>query len=77
MPLELVTYIVQNLVDEPSALSVEARRDGRETHIDIHCAPDDAGRIIGRGGRTINSIRTLARAASDGQQRVEVHLIDK
>jgi predicted RNA-binding protein YlqC (UPF0109 family) len=75
-PLELVTFIVQNLVAEPDQLAVGAERDGRGIRIEIRCAPDDAGRIIGRGGRIINSLRTLARAASDGRERVEVQLID-
>jgi predicted RNA-binding protein YlqC (UPF0109 family) len=75
-PLELVTYVVQNLVAEPNQLTVGAERDGRGIRIEIRCAPDDAGRIIGRGGRIINSLRTLARAASDGRQRVEVQLLD-
>lgn len=76
MALELVTFIVQNLVEDVEALAIEADRDDRGVRVEIRCAPDDAGRIIGRGGRIINSIRTLARAASDGRQRVEVHLID-
>lgn len=76
MPLELVTFIVQNLVEAPEQLSVTAQREGRALQIEIRCAPDDAGRIIGRGGRVINSIRTLARAAVDGRQRVEVQLIE-
>lgn len=76
MALELVTFIVQNLVEDVENLAIEADRDDRGVRIEIRCAPDDAGRIIGRGGRIINSIRTLARAASDGRQRVEVHLID-
>ena len=76
MALELVTFIVQNLVEDVEGLAIDADRDDRGVRIEIRCAPDDAGRIIGRGGRIINSIRTLARAASDGRQRVEVHLID-
>ncbi len=76
MPLELVTFALQNLVEEPDKLRVESRADARGVHIEIHCAEGDAGRIIGRGGRLINSIRTLARAAADGRQRVDVHLID-
>ncbi len=76
MSLELVTYIVQNLVLEPDKLQIGVKRDGRGTRIEISCAPDDAGRIIGRGGRVINSIRTLARAATDGRERIEVHLLD-
>lgn len=76
MVLELVTFIVQNLVAEPEALDVSAREQGNALRIEVRCAQGDAGRLIGRGGRTINSIRTLARAASEGQERVEVQLID-
>ncbi len=76
MPLELVTFIVQHLVEVPEELEIGAQRDGRGTRIEIRCAKSDTGRIIGRGGRVINSVRTLARAASDGRQRVEVQLID-
>lgn len=76
MPQELVALIVHNLVNDNDAAQVESHRDGRGVRIEIRCAEDDAGRIIGRGGRIINSIRTLARAASDGRQRVEVQLIE-
>ena len=76
MSLELVSYLAQHLALEPEQLSVTGRREGRNLHIEIRCAPEDAGRIIGRGGRVINSIRTLARAAVDGQERVEVQLVD-
>jgi uncharacterized protein len=76
MALELVNFIVQNLVSEPDKLQVTAERDPRGLRIEIRCSSEDAGRIIGRGGRVINSIRTLARAATDGRQNVEVQLID-
>lgn len=76
MSLELVTYIISNLVDEPDQLNIKAAQEEDSLQIHITCAPNDAGRIIGRGGRIINSIRTLARASSDGRQRVEVQLID-
>ncbi|CAN5807535.1 hypothetical protein BH23DEI1_BH23DEI1_12220 [soil metagenome] len=76
MPVELVTYVVQNLVGEPDALEISADHDDGGVRIEIRCADGDAGRVIGRGGRVINSLRTLARAAADGRQRVEVHLIE-
>jgi uncharacterized protein len=76
MPVELVTYVVHNLVSDPDALQVTSEYDDRGVRIEIRCAAADAGRIIGRGGRVINSLRTLARAAADGRQRVEVHLIE-
>ena len=76
MPLELVTFIVQNLVAEPEHLQVTAQHEGGGLRIEIRCAATDAGRVIGRGGRVINSIRTLARAAAEGHQHVEVQLVD-
>lgn len=77
MVSELVAFVVQNLVAEPERLEVTARESGHSLFIEIRCAEGDAGRIIGRGGRTINSIRTLARAAADGQERVEVQLVER
>ncbi len=76
MPLDLVTFVLQNLVAEPDRLEVTATADGRNVVIEVTCAPDDVGRIIGRGGRVINAVRTLARAAADGRQRVEVQLVE-
>lgn len=76
MSQELVALIVHNLVHDSDAVEVQTHRDGRGVRIEIHCAAEDAGRVIGRGGRIINSIRTLARAASDGRQRVEVQLVE-
>lgn len=76
MPLDLVTFVLQNLVAEPERLEVTSQADGRHVRIEVTCAPDDVGRIIGRGGRVINAVRTLARAAADGRQRVEVQLLE-
>ena len=76
MPAELVTFILQNLVAEPDQLDVQVAGDGRNVRIEVTCAEDDAGRIIGRGGRLINAVRTLARAAADGRQRVEIQLLE-
>lgn len=77
MPRELVTYVVQNLVSDVDALDVREVSDARGgVRIEIRCDAADAGRIIGRGGRVINGLRTLARAATDGRKRVDVHLIE-
>lgn len=77
MARELIAYVVQNLVGDVDALDVREVRDGRSSiRIEIRCAQEDAGRVIGRGGRVINGLRTLARAATDGRQRVDVHLIE-
>ena len=60
---ELVHYLVESLVDEPENLSIE-RIDGEGSiRFEITLDSDDVGKVIGRGGRIIKAIRTLARAA--------------
>ena len=77
MARDLVAYVVQNLVNDVDALDVREVPDGRgAVRVEIRCAKEDTGRIIGRGGRVINGLRTLARAATDGRQRIDVHLIE-
>jgi predicted RNA-binding protein YlqC (UPF0109 family) len=76
MPEELVRYIVYNLASDVDNLDIRSEQKGRDTYIEIRCAQEDGGRIIGRGGRVISSIRTLARAASEGSGRIEVQLVD-
>lgn len=77
MSTELVSFMLHNLVSEPDQLEVEVVQNNRGVQFNVRCAENDAGRIIGRGGRVINAIRTIARAASDGRQRVEVQLRNK
>lgn len=73
---DLVEYIVCGLVDDQDAVSLDVT-DGEEgSLIEVTCSPEDAGRVIGRKGRTIKAIRTLARAL--GQRvgtSVEVEVI--
>ena len=59
---DLVEYIVCGLVDDEEAVSLDVT-DGEEgALIEVSCSEEDAGRVIGRKGRTIKAIRTLARA---------------
>ena len=76
MVLELITYIAQNLVADPDSLSVTENRKGHVLSVEIRCASEDAGRIIGKNGRIINSIRTLARASAEGRERIDINLVD-
>ncbi len=59
------------LVDQPESLRVEVTKEGRKVSAFIHAADGDKGRIIGKSGRMISSLRTLARAAGE-KHRVEV-----
>ena len=61
---DLVKYLVTSLVDNPDDVVIDAQEDGNNLTLIITANPDDVGKIIGRSGRTIKSIRTLARAAA-------------
>jgi predicted RNA-binding protein YlqC (UPF0109 family) len=60
---ELVRYLVGSLVDQPEAMTVERTQSGDSVRFEISLDPEDVGKVIGRGGRIIKAIRTLARAA--------------
>jgi predicted RNA-binding protein YlqC (UPF0109 family) len=73
----LVEYIVRNMVDHPDAVVVEALPGrGRAQTIEISLDPEDVGRVIGKGGRNIEAIRAVVKAASiKDHERVNVEVI--
>jgi len=61
---EFIEYVVKALVDHPNEVSV-TQIDGEKTVIfELRCNPSDIGKVIGKSGRTIKSIRTLLGAAA-------------
>jgi predicted RNA-binding protein YlqC (UPF0109 family) len=67
---ELVEYIALSLVDDPSQVVVRQYRNGGRENLELHVAREDMGRVIGKGGRVANAMRTLLRvaAAREGAQ---------
>ncbi|MCL4274442.1 MAG: KH domain-containing protein [Anaerolineales bacterium] len=61
---DLIEYIAKSLVDHPEEVSVK-QSSGNRVRIELSVAKDDMGRVIGRGGKVANSIRTLLRVAAD------------
>lgn len=74
----LVKSIVEPLIEHPEELEIETSVSDDETiTIELRVNEEDAGKVIGRQGRVIKAIRTLARAAaSRTNAHVEVELID-
>ena len=72
---ELLAYLARELVDDPGAVRVESEeRDGALILL-LHVAPDDVGKVIGRGGRIVRALRTVVRASSAGDgRRVQVEI---
>lgn len=61
---ELVEYIVKCLVDNKEEIKITEKEQDGATIISIKVASTDMGRIIGKEGRIIKSIRELIRAYS-------------
>ena len=66
---ELVEYLVRALVEDPDAVQVEELEEDGDVVLEVSVAEDDLGRVIGRGGRIANAIRTVARAAATKEER--------
>jgi predicted RNA-binding protein YlqC (UPF0109 family) len=60
---DLVEFLARALVSEPDAVKVEEIDDNGAIVLEVSVGDDDLGRLIGRGGRVANAIRTLAKAA--------------
>lgn len=73
---DLVRYIVEKLVTRPEGATVVAESNDRGmTVVTIRVDPEDIGRVIGKRGATINSIRLLCKAAAvKSGERVEVDI---
>jgi len=71
----LVELVARALVDHPDAVEVRVSDGPQLTTVEIRVAAEDVGKVIGRGGRVINAIRTLARASATGSgKRVSVEV---
>lgn len=57
----LIEYVAKSLVDDPTAVRVRRRETGSTIILELHVAQSDTGRIIGKGGRVANALRTLLR----------------
>lgn len=74
---ELLTYIAQNLVEHPDAVSVNEINCDGELVLELRVAPEDMGKVIGRQGRIAKEIRTVVRSyAQHKNTRVTVDIVD-
>jgi predicted RNA-binding protein YlqC (UPF0109 family) len=75
--MAVLEHVVRSLVDDPDAVSIEGVRGRRGVTLEVRVAPGDMGRLIGKRGRTAQSIRTVVRAAAtrDGVT-VDVDFVD-
>ena len=74
---ELLEFIVRALVEHPEEVEIEELEEDGDLVYEITVADDDLGRVIGKGGRVANAIRTIAKAAAVRiDRRVIVDILD-
>lgn len=78
MTRALIEYLGPWLLDKPESLEIEEVEGERgETVLELTVDPEDMGKIIGKRGRIIRSIRSLARAAATSEgDNVMVEVVD-
>lgn len=71
---ELTETIILKLVKNTEAVSVEENEEDNQIIINAYVSNEDMGRVIGKDGKIINSIRTILQASSYIQNNISVKL---
>jgi uncharacterized protein len=74
---ELLEFLARALVEDPDAVEVTEIDEDGDVVLEVEVAEDDLGRVIGRGGRVANAMRTVVKAAATREdKRVIVDILD-
>ena len=69
MSEQLLEYLARQLVDAPDAVRVDRVERDDAVVLELHVAPEDVGKVIGRQGRMARALRTVVRAGASGEKR--------
>lgn len=73
---DLLLYMAQNLVEHPDRVTVE-EFEGDPIVLELRVAPEDMGKVIGRGGRIAKEIRAIMKSVAQRKGvRVSVEIMD-
>ena len=67
---DLVEVIARNLVDNPDEVVVTEKTEGKNIVVELHVAPSDMGKVIGKQGRIAKAIRSVVKAASSKDNKI-------
>lgn len=74
---EFIAYIVKNMVEKPEEVDVQIVEGQSKTLVEIRVAKEDIAKVVGKGGRTINAIRTISFALGARMgKRLQIELMD-
>jgi len=75
---ELVEYIIKQIVDRPEDVQVQEIKAEKVILLEISVAKEDMGKVIGKGGRVANALRTIVGAAAAKiRKRVMVEILEE
>jgi len=66
---EIVEVIAKALVQDPAQVVVKETESNNITVCELHVAPDDMGKVIGKQGRIAKALRTVVKAASTRENK--------
>lgn len=73
---ELVEVIAKALVENPDEVVVTQKEEGKHVTLELHVAPSDMGKVIGKQGRIAKAIRSVVKAASTREnKKVDVEIV--
>ncbi len=74
---DFVEFLTRSLVEDPDQVEVTEHAEDDAVVLEVRVAPEDLGRVIGRGGRLANAIRIITRAAaSRSDKRAYVEIVE-
>ena len=73
---ELVEVIAKALVENPDEVVVTQKEEGKHITLELHVAPSEMGKVIGKQGRIAKAIRSVVKAASTREnKKVDVEIV--
>ncbi len=73
---EMLEILVKDLVDNPSAIEISEKEEGKSIVLELKVDPQDMGKVIGKQGKIAKAIRVLMKAyAGKENKKVSVEII--
>jgi uncharacterized protein len=70
--VELLTFLAKRLVSQPEDVIVSVVDGSRGPIIELEVHPEDFGKVIGKGGRVAQALRTIVRASAEGKVTIDI-----
>jgi len=70
--VELLKFLAKRLVSHPEDVIVSVVDGSRGPIIELEVHPEDFGKVIGKGGRVAQALRTIVRASAEGKVTIDI-----